>query len=146
MSCANPLPARRIGAPRVPSVAPGRLPPVTNWYQIWYHKGMDAAVLLQEARRRSGLSRRKLAQLGGTSASTLAAYESGVSVPSVSTLGRLLRAAGFEAEATLRPVPPIDERELAEKIEALFSFVDVLPRRPRGQLRYPVFSASRITG
>lgn len=106
---------------------------------------MDAAVLLQEARRRSGLSRRKLAQRGGTSASTLSAYESGTSVPSVATLERLLRAAGFEAEAHLRPVPPTDERELAAKIEALFSFVDTLPRRQRGPLRYPVFAATRTT-
>jgi transcriptional regulator with XRE-family HTH domain len=103
---------------------------------------VDAALLLQEARRRSGLSRRKLAQRGGTSASTLSAYESGASVPSVSTLGRLLRAAGFEVEANLRPAPPIDDRELAEKIEALFSFVDTLPRRQRGQLRYPAFGAT----
>jgi transcriptional regulator with XRE-family HTH domain len=96
-------------------------------------------VLLQEARRRSGLSRRQLAERGGTSASTLSAYESGTSVPSVVTLTRLLRAAGFEAEANLRPLPLTDERELADKIEALFSFVDTLPRRRRGPLRYPPF-------
>ncbi len=107
---------------------------------------MDAAVLLQEARRRSGLSRRQLAKLGGTSASTLSAYESGASVPSVSTLARLLRAAGFEAEANLRPVPSTDERELTQKIEALFSFVDVLPRRRRGTLSYPVFRAQNNAG
>ncbi len=106
---------------------------------------MDAAVLLQEARRRSGLSRRKLAQRGGTSASTLSAYESGTSVPSVSTLDRLLRAAGFEVEAHLRPVPPGDERDLAGKIETLFSFVDALPRRQRGPLRYPVFGTTEAS-
>jgi transcriptional regulator with XRE-family HTH domain len=98
--------------------------------------------LLQEARRRSGLSRRQLAERGGTSASTLAAYESGSSVPSVVTLGRLLRSAGFEVVANLRPVPPIEERERAEKIEALLSFVDALPRRWRGPLRYPEFGAT----
>jgi transcriptional regulator with XRE-family HTH domain len=107
---------------------------------------MDAAVLLQEARRRSGLSRRQLAQRGGTSPSTLSAYESGTSVPSVSTLERLLLAAGFEAEANLRPVPTTDERELAEKIEALFSFVDALPRRQREPLRYPAFGPAKTTG
>ncbi len=99
-------------------------------------------MLLREARRRRGLSRRQLAQRGGTSPSTLSAYESGASVPSVATLTRLLRAAGFEPEATLRPVAAVDEEELAQKIEALFSFVDVLPRRPRGSLRFPVFGAS----
>ena len=103
---------------------------------------MDAAVLLQEARRRSGLSRRKLARRGGTSASTLSAYESGASVPSVATLERLLRAAGFEAEVNLRPAPPNDERELTDKIEVLFSFVDALPRRQRGPLDYPRFGTA----
>jgi len=106
---------------------------------------MDAAVLLREARRRSGLSRRKLALRGGTSASTLSAYESGASVPSVATLGRLLRAAGFEAEVSLRPAPVNDERALTEKIEALFSFVDALPRRQRGPLEYPIFGAPRTS-
>jgi transcriptional regulator with XRE-family HTH domain len=100
-------------------------------------------VLLREARRRSGLSRRQLADRGGTSASTLSAYESGASVPSVVTLGRLLQAAGFEADVTLRPVPPIDERELAAKIEALFDFVDALPRHPRGPLTFPEFGPAR---
>ncbi len=104
---------------------------------------MDAAVLLLEARRRSRLSRRELARRGGTSASTLSAYESGTSVPSVSTLVRLLRAAGFEAEASLRPAPVNDEQALAAKIEALFAFVDVLPREKRGPLRYPVFPAPK---
>ncbi len=108
--------------------------------------GVDAAVLLQEARRRSGLSRRQLARRGGTSPSTLSAYESGASVPSVSTLSRLLRAAGFEVEANLRPMPTADEQQLAEKIEALFSFVDVLPRGQRGPLRYPVFGAAKAAG
>jgi hypothetical protein len=42
----------------------------------------------------------------------------------------------------LRPVPSIDERELVEKIEALFFFVDALPRRRRGPLRYPEFGAA----
>jgi transcriptional regulator with XRE-family HTH domain len=101
-------------------------------------------VLLQEARRRSGLSRRRLAQRGGTSPSTLSAYESGASVPSVATLVRLLRAAGFEADVKLRSVPSTDERELTEKIEALFSFSDTLPRRRRGPLRYPVFGVANV--
>jgi transcriptional regulator with XRE-family HTH domain len=113
-------------------------------YQIWYHNAMDAAALLQEARRRSGLSRRQLAHRGHTSPSTLSAYELGTSIPSVATLTRLLRAAGFEPEASLRPVSATDDQELTQKIEALFSFVDVLPRGHRGPLRYPVFGASKM--
>jgi transcriptional regulator with XRE-family HTH domain len=71
----------------------------------------------------------------------LSAYESGTSVPSVATLTRLLRAAGFEPEATLRPVPATDEEELRQRIEALFAFVDALPRSRQRQLEYPVFGA-----
>lgn len=100
---------------------------------------MDAALLLAETRRRSGLSRRELARRGGTSASTWAAYESGVSVPSVATLTRLLRAAGFDAEVALRPAPPEADRERAAKIEALLAFTDELPRATRGALDGPVF-------
>lgn len=100
---------------------------------------MNAALLLIEARRRSGLSRRELARRGRTSASTLSAYESGASVPSVATLVRLLRAAGFAAEASLRPVQEDDEQERAEKIEALFAFADLLPKGDRAPLAFPVF-------
>ncbi len=100
---------------------------------------MDAALLLTEARRRSHLSRRELARRGGTSASTLAAYESGNSVPSVATLTRLLRAAGFDPEVSLRTAPADDERRRAEAIEALLAFADALPRSAWGPLDYPVF-------
>jgi transcriptional regulator with XRE-family HTH domain len=100
---------------------------------------MDAALLLTEARRRSRLSRRELARRGGTSASTLAAYESGSSVPSVVTLTRLLRAAGFDPEVSLQAVPPSDGGRRAETIEALLAFTDALPRSERGALDYPVF-------
>jgi uncharacterized protein len=100
---------------------------------------VNAALLLIEARRRSGLSRRELARRGRTSASTLSAYESGASVPSVATLARLLRAAGFRAEASLRPAQEDDEQDRVEKIEALFAFVNVLPRGERGPLTFPAF-------
>jgi len=106
---------------------------------------MNAAPLLIEARRRSGLSRRELARRGRTSASTLSAYESGASVPSVATLARLLRAAGFTAEASLRPVPEDDEKDRAEKIEALFAFANALPRRERGPLTCPAFRTQKAT-
>ncbi len=105
---------------------------------------MDAALLLTEARRRSRLSRRELARRGGTSASTLAAYESGGSVPSVATLTRLLRAAGFEPEISLQAVPADDERRRAETVETLLAFSDALPRSARGPLGYPVFGRRTV--
>jgi hypothetical protein len=73
----------------------------------------------------------------------LSAYESGISVPSVTTLARLLRAAGFELEADLKPVHTTDEQELAQKFEALCAVVDALPSARGGPLRYPVFGAAK---
>jgi transcriptional regulator with XRE-family HTH domain len=100
---------------------------------------MDAVLLITEARRRSGLSRRELARRGHTSASTLAAYESGSSVPSVATLTRLLRAAGFETQVSLRPAGTGDDPARAATIEALLAFTDALPRAAPGPLDYPAF-------
>jgi transcriptional regulator with XRE-family HTH domain len=106
---------------------------------------VNAALLLIEARRRSGLSRRELARRGHTSASTLSAYESGASNPSVATLARLLRAAGFTAEISLLPVQDDDQQDRTERIEALFAFTDILPRGERGPLTFPVFRTPRAT-
>jgi transcriptional regulator with XRE-family HTH domain len=104
---------------------------------------MDAGLLLTEARRRGGLSRRELARRGRTSASTLAAYESGTSVPSVATLTRLLRVAGFDAQVSLQPAGGADDAERGAAIEALLAFTDGLPRAKRGSLDYPVFRRRR---
>ncbi|HLN17217.1 MAG TPA: helix-turn-helix transcriptional regulator [Acidimicrobiales bacterium] len=104
---------------------------------------MDAGLLLTEARRRSGLSRRQLARRGRTSASTLAAYESGASVPSVATLTRLLRAAGFDAQVSLQGTGSAEDAERGAAIEALLVFTDGLPRAERGSLGYPVFGCRR---
>jgi len=61
------------------------------------------SALLSEARRASGLSQRELAHRARTSQSVIARIESGEASPSWHTLERLLRAAGFVIQATLRP-------------------------------------------
>lgn len=55
---------------------------------------MDAGALLLTARLGAGLSQRQLAERAGTSGATVAAYESGVKEPRLSTLARLVEAAG----------------------------------------------------
>ncbi len=64
-------------------------------------KSIDAAGILREARDRAGLSQRELARRAGTSQSVVARIELGQTSPSVSTLDRLLAAAGFELHAGL---------------------------------------------
>jgi transcriptional regulator with XRE-family HTH domain len=104
---------------------------------------MDAGLLLREVRTRRGLSRRQLAELGGTSASTLAAYESGRSVPSVRTLERLVQSAGFDLQVSLQPTLTRDGDHRRRTIERLFELADELPRRRRGALAFPRFPSDR---
>ena len=67
------------------------------------------------------------------------AYESGRKVPSVDTLGRLLRAAGFEPMVDLVPAP--DDRRGEELIEAL-DLAAQFPARHSRTLRFPRFGAA----
>ncbi len=90
-----------------------------------------------EARRRSGLSRREIARRAGTSAATLAAYETGRVTPSVDTLDRLLTAAGFDAAVALTPRCSGHRRgdELAEVLHLAEQF----PARHALDIAVPAF-------
>jgi len=95
---------------------------------------MTAGRLLRRARDRAGLSLRELAARAGTSHATLSAYETGRKVPSVATLERILRAAGFALDLEL--VPRTDRgRELARVLELAGHF----PARHAPELTYPPF-------
>jgi transcriptional regulator with XRE-family HTH domain len=101
---------------------------------------MDAASLFRRARRRSGMSLRALAARAGTSHATLAAYESGRKVPTVGTLDRVLRAAGFVPEIVLTPAVDAGDaaargRELIEALELAAMF----PARHDPTLTFPRF-------
>lgn len=62
---------------------------------------MIAWALLQEARRRSGLTQAELARRAGVPQSTVAKIERGRRDPSLSTLERLVHAAGLELRVQL---------------------------------------------
>ena len=100
---------------------------------------MDAATTIREARERAGLSKRELARRAKTSPAAMVEYESGRRHPSVDTLQRILRAAGFEATLMVRPTgqrfSPVDPgRRLVEVLE----LADHLPRRPASRrLSFP---------
>jgi transcriptional regulator with XRE-family HTH domain len=63
----------------------------------------DATLLLQDARRRSGISQQELARRAGTSQSAIARLERGRSSPTLDTLQRLVEAAGFGLRLELVP-------------------------------------------
>jgi transcriptional regulator with XRE-family HTH domain len=101
---------------------------------------MDAAHVVRRARQRSGLTLRELGTRARTSHSTLAAYESGRKVPTVETLDRVVRAAGYELMAELTPGvggadPDARGRELAEVLELAARF----PARHTDRLEFPKF-------
>ena len=64
---------------------------------------IDTGILLA-ARVEAGLSQRELAARAGTSGATVAAYERGTKEPRLSTLLRLLSAAGMRLELSYAPV------------------------------------------
>ena len=104
---------------------------------------MDAGTTVRRARRRAGLSLRALAQRADTSHSTLAAYEAGRKIPTVETLDRILRAAGFELAAELTPAVGGTDRaargnELVEVLELAAEF----PARHAPSLEFPRFGAA----
>ena len=103
---------------------------------------VDASSTIRAARARSGLSLRKLASLCSTSHSPLAAYESGRVVPSVETLERVLRGAGFSLSVGLTALVEDGEsgadargRELVEVLELAAMF----PARHTRKLECPQF-------
>ena len=125
-----------------PPVAPLALtvPCLVRWYPIRYHMCMDAAKTLRRARCRSGLSLRALAKRATTSHSALAAYEAGRKVPTVDTLDRIIRAAGFVLTTELTagvggPDTAARGRELVEVLELAGQF----PARHAPTLRSPKF-------
>lgn len=69
----------------------------------------EAAALLQLARLKAGLSQRELAERAGVPATMVSAYERGKRQPTLPTLLRLLKAAGFEMRMHLEPYDPHDD-------------------------------------
>jgi len=99
-----------------------------------------AWALVQEARRRSGLTQAELARRAGVPQSSVAKIERGRRDPSLSTLDRLVRAAGLELRVQLAPrddhdlqlidamldLTPEQRLESLERQLAAFADVEVL--------------------
>lgn len=74
-----------------------------------YHSPSTAAGLLQLARLKSGLSQTKLAERAGVPSTMVSAYERDLRQPTLPTLLRLLRAAGYDLRMHLAPREDHDE-------------------------------------
>lgn len=69
---------------------------------------MDISLVLSQLRARGDLTQRDLARRAGTSQPAIARLEHGRASPTVATLQRLARAAGFELRVELVPTAPVD--------------------------------------
>src|SRR5580658_4893899 len=68
-----------------------------------------SSALLQLARLKAGMSQRELAERAGVPITMISAYERDQRQPTLSTLLRLLRAAGFDLRLRLAAYDPHDE-------------------------------------
>ena len=102
---------------------------------------MDAATLIRQARSGSGLSLRQLARRAGTSHATLSAYEAGRVDPSVHTVSRIIRSAGFDPAVVL--VPRVDPTEggRGDELVQVLELAARFPARHARRLSYPRFGA-----
>lgn len=79
-------------------------------YRFRYHSEMSlASGLVETARIRADLTQAELAERAETSQPAIALYEAGRRSPSLETLERILRAAGYEMRIRLEPIDDHDE-------------------------------------
>ena len=77
--------------------------------QSYVEPPSPAAALLQLARLKAGISQRELAERASVPTTMFSAYERDRRQPGLTTLLRLLHAAGFELRMTLEPYDPHDD-------------------------------------
>ncbi len=83
---------------------------------------------------------RQHAREARTSHSTIAAYEAGRKTPSVATLDRLVRAAGFAIDASLhRRYRGDSELSRGDELAAVLELAEQFPARHSEALSAPVF-------
>jgi uncharacterized protein len=97
---------------------------------------VDAGRLLQEIRRRHGLTQAELARRAGTSQPVISAYEHGRRDPTLKTLSKLVEAGGERLRIDARepapgPAPCEDVHEHARRLVDVLTLVDAIPSRPR---------------
>ena len=77
---------------------------------------MNGGALIREARLRSGLTQVELAIRMGTQQSVVARWETGAREPSLPTVRRALRAAGFDLNVSVTPADEDHERLIGDAL------------------------------
>lgn len=103
-----------------------------------------SASLVDEIRRRSGLSQAELARRAGMPRSVVNVYLRGHREPGADVLARLAAAGGFTVGLSPRK-PPVDGERAGRILVQVLELAEALPFRPRPQLDYPPLR-DRIAG
>ncbi len=106
---------------------------------------MDPAKIIQDVRRRQGLTQAELARRAGTSQPVVSAYEHGRRDPTYATLRKLVEAGGERLELAAVPATsdlakPVDFEEHARRLLDVLTLADAIPVRPRS----PALRAPRL--
>jgi len=138
LALANPL-QMPTGAWRSSRTHRGR------YIQIDIIHGMEVGQLLQQIRRRHGLTQAELATRAGTSQPVISAYEHGRRDPTLKTLRKLVEAGGERLsvgalEPSPGPPPCKDVYEHGRRLADVLTLVDAIPSGPRS----PVLVAPRM--
>lgn len=102
---------------------------------------MEAGAVSGRARQEADLTLRGLARRAGTSHATISAYESGRKVPTVETLDRIVRAAGFDLDGGLRPRmrgTSVGEHR-GDELAAVLDLAEEFPARHDRVMAAPIF-------
>jgi uncharacterized protein len=95
-----------------------------------------ASSLIEEVRRRSGLSQAELARRAGLPRSVLNVYLRGRREPGADVLLRIASAGGFGLQLAPRR-PSVDPKRAGRILVEVLELAEVLPFRPRAESGFP---------
>ena len=95
-----------------------------------------APSLVDEIRRRSGLSQAELARRAGLPRSVINTYVRGRRQPGADALARIAAAGGLELQLVPRTAP-VDAQRAGRLLVQVLELAEALPFRPRKTLEYP---------
>ena len=97
--------------------------------------------IVRHLRRQTGITQRELAELGGTSQSTIAAYETGVKSPTLRTVENLARSQNLEMLVTYLPRMTREDRRSLAYHRAI---VEILRKDPGPILRRAIRNLDKL--
>ncbi len=104
---------------------------------------LTAANLLRTARQQAGMNQRQLAKKARTAQSVIARVELGDTNPSLPTLERLLKAAGYKLNAEIERIRVVD-RSLLDDIPRILRMTPEERLREVAQVSRFVAAARRV--